>query len=226
MWTVDTNESMNMKSAVALYRVSTGKQGKSGLGLEAQQETVNQYKNLAGLTIEKEYVEVISGRETKRPILKSAIRFCRKNDHVLIIAKLDRLARNVGLIVHLLKNNVKFVIADKPFADRWDIKRQAVTDEEECFRIGERTRKALQAAKKRGVKLGKNGKKLAEQNKRKADRFAVEMKPIILGLQNEGIVSIRTIAQELNQRNVPTSQGAKWHKTTVRNLLKRSNNKT
>jgi DNA invertase Pin-like site-specific DNA recombinase len=215
---------MNMKSAVALYRLSTSKQGKSGLELKAQQETVSQYKNLAGLTIEKEYIEVINGRQAKRQVLKSAIRFCRKNSHILIIAKLDRLAHNVGLIVHLMENNVKFVIADKPLADKWDILRQAVNDEEEGFRISERTRKALQAAKKRGVKLGKNGKKLAEQNKQKADRFAEEMRPIVLELQNESIVSIRAIAKELNRRKVATSQGAKWHKTTVHNLLKRLEN--
>lgn len=210
-----------MKSAVALYRVSTGAQGKSGLGLEAQQETVTQYRDLTGLEIKKEYTEIISGRETNRPVLKSAIQYCRRHDCILVIAKLDRLARNVNLIVDLLESGIKFVIADKPFADRWDILRQAVTDEEEGFKISERTRKALQAAKKRGVKLGKNGKKLAAQNRRKADQFASNLCPLIRQLQSTGVTTVRAIAAELNRRKIPTYHDARWHKTTVHNLLRR-----
>ncbi len=210
-----------MKAGVALYRVSTGAQGRSGLGLAAQQETVSQYRNLTGLKIEKEYTEVISGKETNRPILKSAIRYCRRHDCVLVIAKLDRLARNVGLILYLLEDGVKFVIADKPFADRWDILRQAVTDEEEGVKISERTRKALQAAKKRGVELGKNGKQLATQNRRNAELFARDLRPLIRQIESTGITTVRAIAEELNRRKVPTYHKAKWHKTTVHNLLRR-----
>ncbi len=210
-----------MNKAVALYRVSTGKQGRSGLGLEAQKETINQYAGVAGLEIAKEYTEVVSGKETKRPVLNNAIRYCKKHDCTLVIAKLDRLARKVGLILYLLEKRVRFVIADKPQADRWDILRQAVTDEEEGFKISERTRKALQAAKKRGVQLGKNGKKLAAQNKRKADSFAKSLFPVIHQLEESGFTSVRAIAAELNRRKIPTYHGAKWHKTTVHNLLGR-----
>lgn len=210
-----------MKKAVALYRVSTGKQGKSGLGIEAQKETVSRYRDFAGLVIEKEYVEVISGRKTDRPVLKNAIRYCQRNDCILVIAKLDRLARNVGLILQLLEKSVQFVIADKPFADRWEILRQAVNDEEEGFKISERTRSALQAAKKRGVELGKNGKNLAVRNKREAELFARKVFPTIRQLERSGVTSVRRIAEELNKQNVPTYHGARWHKTTVHNLLGR-----
>lgn len=189
--------------------------------MEAQRETVAQYRNLTGLEIRREYTEIISGKETNRPVLRNAIRYCNRHDCVLVIAKLDRLARNVGLILYLLENEVKFVIADKPFADRWDILRQAVTDEEEGFKISERTRKALQAAKKRGVQLGKNGKKLAIQNRRKADQFAKKLRPVIHQLEKTGVTTLRGIADELNRREIPTYHGARWHKTTVHNLLRR-----
>src|SRR5579871_5656154 len=122
-----------MGKAVALLRVSTKRQEKSCWGLEAQEETVDQYKRFTGTEILKTYVEVVSGKEKKinRPVLNAIIRYCRKHDAFILIAKLDRLARNVGVIYFLLESDIRFVVADKPFADRWEILRQAVNDEEE-----------------------------------------------------------------------------------------------
>src|SRR4051794_21233218 len=114
-----------MEKAVALLRVSTKRQEKSRWGLEAQQETVDQYEKLIGTMILKTYVEVVSGKEKKinRPVLRKIIRYCKKHGAFILIAKLDRLARNVGIILYLMDRGVKFVVADMPLANRWQILR-------------------------------------------------------------------------------------------------------
>jgi len=210
-----------MIKAVAYYRVSTKRQFRTRLGLEAQQDSVVRYTRLSGVVIVKEYFEGESGKETNRRELRKALRYCREHDAILLIAKLDRLARNVGLILKLLESGVRFVAADKPFADRWELLRQAINDEEEGFKISDRTRRALQKAKERGVSLGKQGKVLAEINRRNANRFALEMMPVIENLKTEGFNSECKIMRQLNDQQVLSFRKCLWSPATIHALLKR-----
>ncbi len=139
---------------IAYFRVSTERQGVSGLGLEAQQTSVNQYVARSGGELLAEYVEVESGRKSDRPQLTAAIAKAKKLGAILLIAKLDRLARRVHFISGLMETGVQFRAADMPNADRFMLHVYAAMAEEEARRISERTRNALQAAKARGVKLG------------------------------------------------------------------------
>jgi len=153
----------------AYLRVSTHKQGISGLGLEAQRKAI---EHLLGGQLYEEFIEVESGKKSKRPQLEAAIAYCRKHKTKLVIAKLDRLARNVHFISGLMETGIDFIAADMPNADRFMLHVYAAMAEEEGRRISERTKAALAAAKERGVELGKNGKVLAAQNRRDAIEFA------------------------------------------------------
>src|SRR5215469_13167716 len=152
-----------MTKAVALLRVSTKRQGKSHWGLEAQHERVTDYKRLTGTDVVRVYEEIVSGKKDRanRPVLKRIIRYCRTHDAFILIATLDRLARNVKTILYLMDSGVKFVVADMPLATRYQILHKAVDDEENGEIISERTKLALQRAKAKGVELGKQGKVLA-----------------------------------------------------------------
>jgi DNA invertase Pin-like site-specific DNA recombinase len=139
---------------VAYYRVSTDKQGRSGLGLEAQQEAVRTYLNGGKWKIVGEFTEVETGKRSDRPKLAEALKACRKRKATLVIAKLDRLARNVHFISGQMDQNVPFVACDSPNDDRFMIHLKASFAEEEARKISIRTKAALQAAKARGTKLG------------------------------------------------------------------------
>ena len=213
-----------MKTAIAYYRVSTDQQGKSGLGLEAQQEAVRLFAELEGYQVTAHYTEIESGKKNKRPQLSAALDQCRKKRATLIIAKLDRLGRNVAFIANLMESRVQFKAVDNPHADELMIHLLAAFAQHERKQISTRTKDALQAAIRRGVELGRYGKEiLSQQNSEAADEFAERMRPIIKEIEQEGVTTIRAIRDELNHRAIPTyrSQGESWHLATVHRLIKR-----
>jgi DNA invertase Pin-like site-specific DNA recombinase len=208
---------IRMEKAATYYRVSTKKQGKSKLGLQAQQNAVNA---LPDFEIIREFFEVESGKKKRRPILKKALRYCKKTNAVLIIANIDRLSRNALVVASILGSKVKFIAADKPNARPLDHLEDAIKAEREGEAISRRTKDALREAKKRGVILGKNGKSLAVQNKEASLLFAQTVRPIIEGLKDEGYVTLQSITNELNRRKVAAYRpGSKWHKSTVYKIL-------
>jgi DNA invertase Pin-like site-specific DNA recombinase len=210
-----------MKLVIAYYRVSTGKQGKSGLGLEAQQHAVKHHCNCNGFQLLMEVQEVKSTRK-RRVFLENAFTLCQKHNAALIVARLDRLGRDVEEIAHNIKLPVDIIVADNPHANRFTIHILAAVAEEQRRSISENTKSALQAAKQRGILLGKNGNALALQNKEAAYKFAKRLQPLIFKLNSEGICSTRKIACELNRLNIPTFKpGGRWHRTSVHNVLNR-----
>ena len=210
---------------IAYYRVSTDRQGQSGLGLEAQRAAVQGF--VKGEII-AEYTEVESGRKTDRAELVAAMAAAKKAKATLVIAKLDRLARNVHFIAGLLESGVPFVCADMPEADRTWLQMSAVFAEWEARKISERTVAALAAAKARGVRLGspapsigsKAGNEVIQQ---RANAFVQRVLPIINSIKAQGMTSLREIAAELSARGVQTARGgSQWHASQVGNLLARA----
>jgi DNA invertase Pin-like site-specific DNA recombinase len=213
-----------MRKAIPYYRVSTERQGHSGLGLDAQQKAVRDYAILHGLELLNEFIEIESGAKNQRPILIQALIECEQAKAILLIAKLDRLGRNVAFISKLMESDVDFVAVDNPSANKLMVHIIAAFAEHERDQISIRTKEALAAAKKRGILLGVYGSKvLALQNKQAAMQFAIKMKPIIEELRRKGHVTVRDIANRLNKKGIKTftGQSAKWHITTVYTLLKR-----
>jgi DNA invertase Pin-like site-specific DNA recombinase len=212
-----------MTKAVAYYRVSTDRQGKSGLGLEAQQSSVHSYAKINGIHLEQEFTEVESGKKNDRPVLQQALTYCRKHKAKLIIAKLDRLGRNLAFIAALMDSKVSFTAVDNPHANELMLHLLAAFAQHERKAISTRTKEALQAAKRRGVKLGQHGTNvLSKANKEDADRFAQKMTSILAELKSEGIFTIRGVRDELNRRKIATYRGdAQWHFSSVNNLLNR-----
>ncbi len=210
---------------IAYYRVSTDRQGRSGLGLEAQQQAVCDFLAGRGELVEA-FTEIESGRKNDRPQLAAALDACRCDKATLVIAKLDRLARNVYFISGLMESGVEFMAVDMPEASRLTIHILAAVAEHEREMISQRTKVALKAAKARGVKLGspepKKGAAIRSQVLRdKADRFAANILPIIQSLQAQGITSHKAIANALNTRGIKTANRRQWYPTTVKNLLQR-----
>lgn len=208
---------------IAYYRVSTDKQGRSGLGLEAQQAYVQRFLHTAQGALLAEYTEVESGKKHQnRPELKSALAQCRKEKATLVIAVLDRLARNVHFISGLMESRVPFVCADMPHATPFEIHIRAAMAEEETRKISQRTKAALKAAKKRGVVLGNPKLKTINQPRiEQANAFAEAMRPMIDGLRAEGFTTMRAMVAELNRREIPTAKGGKWHLNTLCGMLDR-----
>jgi DNA invertase Pin-like site-specific DNA recombinase len=217
---------------VAYYRVSTAKQGRSGLGLEAQQEAVRSYLNGGSWRLVDEVVEVESGKRSDRPKLAEALRLCRLHGATLIIAKLDRLARNVAFISNLMESGVEFTAVDFPQANRLTVHILAAVAEHEAKAISTRTRDALAAAKARGKQLGgdrgnlpavaKDGAKASVAARiRKAESRASDLAPIIEELKASGAVSLRQIAAGLNSRGIRTARGGAWSAVQVQRVLER-----
>ena len=217
---------------VTYLRVSTERQGQSGLGLEAQRAAVAVHVLGRGEVI-AEYVEVESGKRADRPELARSLAEAKRAGAVLLIAKLDRLARNVAFIANLLESGVEVTAADMPEANRFVLHIMAAVAEQEGRAISERTKAALAAAKARGVKLGwsiperaseqrQAARKGAAVNVARADSHAVTVLPIIEQIRAGG-ASLRQIAAELNARGMKTARGGSWHATTVRNVLTREN---
>jgi DNA invertase Pin-like site-specific DNA recombinase len=217
---------------VAYYRVSTAKQGKSGLGLEAQQEAVRTYLNGGKWEMEGEFVEVESGKRNDRPQLVEALALCRLHGATLVIAKLDRLARNVNFISNLMESTVEFTAVDFPQANRLTIHILAAVAEHEASMISARTKAALGAAKARGVSLGgnrgniagealKGAKASAVKRGMKAANRASDLLPVIRSAQANGASSLRQIADLLNNRGIKTARGGEWSAVQVQRVLRR-----
>lgn len=212
---------MSANSFVSYNRVSTARQGISGLGLEAQRAAASAYLAASGGEMIAEFTEVESGKKDARPELRAAIELCRRTGATLLIAKLDRLARNVAFIANLLESGVRFVAVDMPNADRFILHVHAAMAEEEGRRISERTRGALAAAKARGVKLGANGIALAAKHKEAAEVRALAIEDTLRRLiRNEGL-TFRKAADRLNAMQVPAAGGKGWHSTSVFRVWKR-----
>ena len=208
-----------MSALVAYYRVSTERQGQSGLGLEAQRAAVAPYA--AGRELLGEFVEVESGRKDNRPKLDAALALCRQKRAVLVIAKLDRLARSVAFISNLMDSGVEFVAVDMPQANRLTLHILAAVAEHEREMISHRTRAALAAAKVRGTRLGNprpDMVKVGAAASAAAARFRDGVRPTILALQIEGR-SLRAIAAELNKDGIRSARGLRWHAASVRTFI-------
>jgi DNA invertase Pin-like site-specific DNA recombinase len=218
---------MTDKRYIAYYRVSTARQGQSGLGLEAQKVSVEGFIRAGGQLIEQ-FVEIESGSRNDRPELIAALEACRRYGAVLIIAKLDRLARNVAFVSNLMESGVEFIAADNPHASKLTIHILCAVAEHEREMISERTKSALAAAKARGVRLGNprgNTEHLASARaslQRQTTQHAENVLPIITEIQRSGLVSYRQIAKALNARGVSSARGGKWYAGTVRSALMRA----
>ena len=221
-----------MKAIVGYIRVSTARQGKSGLGLEAQRASLARFAEAEGLHIVAEYVEVESGKGSdaldRRLQLAGALADARKRKCPVIVAKLDRLSRDVHFISGLMAHRVPFVVAELGAdADPFMLHLYAALAEKERSLISQRTRDALKAAKARGVVLG-NPKLDAVRDravasvKADADRFAKNVAPIIREIQASGIASHRGIARSLNARGVATARGGQWTAVQVGSILQRT----
>ena len=221
---------------VAYHRVSTQKQGVSGLGLEAQRTAIEAFAKQRGATVIETFTEVESGKHSDRPELNKALHLAKVTGGILVIAKLDRLSRNAAFLLTLRDSGVKFIAADMPDANELTVGILAVIAQHEREAISRRTKEALAAAKARGQKLGNpNGAAaLLRANKgnlagltaikSKADKHAVNLEPVIKSLQKEGIQSLGGIAQQLNERGMLTPRGGLWYKSSVKNLLNRLEN--
>jgi DNA invertase Pin-like site-specific DNA recombinase len=222
---------------VAYYRVSTARQGRSGLGLDAQQQAVRDYLNGGAWTLQAEFTEVESGRRSDRPELDKALAACRAHRAVLVIAKLDRLARDAHFLLGLQKAGVEFVAVDMPTANRLTVGIMALVAEEEARAISARTKAALAEAKKRreaaglpplgGARAGAadRARQVASRGmeaarKKAADR-AADLEPILLELSAAGIRQQRAIAQALNDQGIPAARGGRWSHAAVGALLRR-----
>ncbi len=213
---------------IAYYRVSTQKQGQSGLGLEAQQQTVLNYLNGGQWDLVQELTEIETGKGAdaldRRPQLRAAIDAARKTGATLIIAKLDRLARNVHFISGLLESGVDFVCADMPQANKVMLQMYSVMAEWERDQISARTKAALGAAKARGVVLGAAGaanlKPNIEARQQAADEFAGKLKVTIEGMKAQGL-SQRAMVAELNKTGTKTARGGKWSLIQLQRVMSR-----
>lgn len=218
---------MNNKKYVAYYRVSTQKQGQSGLGLEAQEAAVLNHLKDSNSELMAAFTEIETGKGAnaleKRPQLRKAIELCRKQGACLIIAKLDRLARNVHFVSGLLETGCDFIAADMPQANKVMIQMHAVMSEWERDQISARTKAALQAAKSRGVKLGAAGylnlqANLAERQATSIE-FAEKLRGQIEGFKLRGL-SLRKMVNELNNIGVTTIRGNKWSLIQLQRVIK------
>lgn len=224
-------ECSDSKKFVAYYRVSTDRQGRSGLGLDAQREAVHNFLGQRPHTLIAEMVEVESGRNADRPQLAEAFTLCRLHRATLIIAKLDRLARSVAFVSNILESGVDFVAADFPEANRLTIHILSAVAEHEARMISERTKAALSAARARGITLGgdrgnlpsvavKGALASAKVRSQRADERARDLAPVIVGMRASGH-SFQAIAAELERRGIPTARGGLWTRQMVSRLVQR-----
>ena len=224
-----------VRTFVAYLRVSTSQQGHSGLGLEAQQAAITAFLQPGDRLLEPPYVEVESGKRSDRPKLRQAIARCHKTGATLLIAKLDRLARDVHFIAGLMKEGVPFIACDMPSATPFMLHVYAAVAEEEARAISRRTKAALAAAKARGVRLGgdrgyrpanppdwsKGVPAASAARAQRADHAAHAVLPVIEALRGDGIDSLTGIAGALNERGIATPRDGQWTATAVRRLLAR-----
>ena len=215
--------------AVAYYRVSSLKQGQSGLGLEAQQAAVFVHAQQQGLTISSELVEIETGtRKRRRPQLEAALKQTKRLGAVLLIAKLDRLARNVVVVAALMESGVRFVAVDMPEADNLTIHVMAAVAEREAQLISSRTKAALKAKKARGLSLGKAENLNLEARlagaKTNLERAMHDMRTVAAyasALRRHGS-SLRAIAVQLENHGFRTRHGGSWNAVQVKRVLDRA----
>jgi DNA invertase Pin-like site-specific DNA recombinase len=220
---------------IAYYRVSTTKQGREGLGIAAQREAVERYLNGGNWRIIAEFTEVESGKRSDRPELAKALAAARVHQAPVVVAKVDRLTRSVGFLSSLLDSGADVRFADLPeikgAAGKFMLQQMASVAELERGFISERTKAALAAAKRRGVKLGgyRASAKLTakarhagrEVLRQAALKRAADLAPIIAELQAAGAKSLGAIASELNDRRIPTALGGDWSSTQVARVMAR-----
>ena len=220
-----------MSVLVAYLRVSTGRQGRSGLGLEAQRAAINRFATDQGFVVAAEFVEVETGKGAdaldRRPQLKAALAKAHRSRAPIVVAKLDRLSRDVHFISGLMAHRVPFIVAELgPDVDPFLLHIYAALAEKERALISRRTKDALAAAKARGQVLG--NPRLAEARaiahgrlEASADADAERVLPVIREIRASGVVALVKIADALNARGIPTPRGGRWFAMSVRNLLAR-----
>ncbi len=220
-----------MGTLVGYVRVSTSRQGRSGLGIEAQREALNRFAAAEGFEVAREFTEIETGKGSdaldRRPQLAAALAEARRRKCPIAVAKLDRLSRDVHFISGLMAHRVPFLVAELgPDVDPFVLHLYAALAEKERRLISQRTKAALKAAKARGVRLGNpqitDAQRFgAARIKAEADRFAASVIPIIREAQAAGAKSLRDIADALNARGISTARGGKWAATQVRDILRR-----
>lgn len=222
---------MSQGKFVSYYRVSTARQGRSGLGLKAQRQAVHDYLNGNGFEIVEEFTEVESGKKDDRPELERALASCRLHQATLVIAKLDRLSRDAEFLLRLQKGAVPFVAADMPEANEMVVGIMAVVAQAERKMISQRTKAALAQTKERGTVLGgfrgyvptdADRRKAVETRRAKAADRDPDLMPIVEELRAAGVTSLRGIASALNERSIPAPKGGVWHPNGVKRMLARS----
>jgi DNA invertase Pin-like site-specific DNA recombinase len=217
---------------ITYIRVSTSQQGRSGLGIEAQRQTLAHFAQAEGFTVAREFVEVETGKGSdaldRRPQLKAALAAARKIRCHVAVAKLDRLSRDVHFVSGLMAHKVPFLVAELGSdVDPFVLHLFAALAEKERALISTRTRQALAAAKARGVTLGNPSLHVARRSAveavtTEADRFSANVLPIIREAQKAGATSLREIAAALNARGIATARGGQWHAKSISNILDRA----
>ena len=220
------------RDLVAYIRVSTSRQGRSGLGLEAQRDAIARFARDEGYTVLEEFMEVETGKGSdalsRRPRLAETLAVARRRKCSVVVSKLDRLGRDVHFISGLMAHKVPFIVTELGAdVDPFMLHLWAAIDEKELKVISKRTRDALAAAKARGVVLG--GPNLDEARaasaaviRANADRQASNVLPVIKAIQKAGARTLREVAEALNARGVMTARGGRWHATSVKNVLDRT----
>ncbi|QFT96057.1 Putative transposon Tn552 DNA-invertase bin3 [Roseovarius sp. THAF8] len=227
------SHTVSLLKLVAYERVSTARQGRSGLGLDAQRKAIDDFAVEKNAQVLARFTEVESGRRDNRPELQRSLELARLTGATLIIAKLDRLSRNAAFLLTLRDSGVRFLACDVPDANDLTVGIMALVAQQEREAISRRTKEALAAAKARGVKLGnpngaaalrragKGGEALRAAVAANADAFAEGLAPVIQGLQANDVTTLRGIAGALNDRGIMTRRGGRWHVSNVRGLLVR-----
>lgn len=214
-------------------RVSTARQGESGLGLEAQKAEIAAYAAANNATITGEFIEIESGKKDDRPELAKAIKHARLTGSRLVIARLNRLSRNAAFLLNLKESGVEFVAADMPNANSLTVGVMALVAQEEREAISRSTKAALAACKARGQRLGnpngaaalrragKGNTSAVRAIKGKANAFAVDLADTLADVRAAGHTTLKAQARELNRRGIKTARGGRWHPSSVANLHKR-----
>ena len=227
------SETVPSQKFVAYERVSTARQGRSGLGLDAQRKTIDDFAASRDADLLARFTEIESGRKNDRPELANALNLAKLTGATLVIAKLDRLSRNAAFLLTLRDSGVEFLACDMPEANDLTVGIMALVAQQEREAISRRTKEALAAAKARGVKLGnpngaaalrragQGGAALRATVSRNAGEFTAGLAPVVAELQRDGITTLRGLAAALNDRGILTRRGGRWHVSNVRNLLMR-----
>lgn len=217
------------RNYVTYYRVSTQRQGRSGLGIDAQKAAVRSYLDSHGGTVLATFTEVESGKHADRPQLAAALRRCRQTRSTLLVAKLDRLSRNAAFLLALRDAGARFVAADMPDMNEAVVGIMAVIAQAERQAISDRTRAALAAAKRRGVRLGHPStlvsSKATARVATKAAQVAAkaraeELRDVVEDARTQGATSLRQLAAHLNGLSITTARGGQWAAASVARLLR------